>query len=334
MGFLPHVHGEERVVQALSRAVSEGRVPHTMIFYGDEGLGKRTAALDLAGVLTGREVADEVERLAADKTYEKELLLTAGAGRVYYIRPIGTELRIDQFRAFLEEMASFDGTPHACIIDEAQTMCAPIANAILKTLEEPEGDVYFILVTHDLEALLPTVISRAERFSFTALPRADYMALAAARKDLFHFQDAEAAEAAYLLSEGNPGLTLEMFSETGTAQPEAAMELWEIISESGTPFTDGMGRLSEDRKEFRRMLRWMLLIGRDIMVAGETADETMVRCQSVAGRVRHTAPFWTDGRAMEAIEVLKEADAAAKRYISVKNIWDMVLISLVRIRKG
>lgn len=334
MGFLPHVYGEERVQQALSRALDEGRVPHTMIFYGDEGLGKRTAALDFAGRLAGRDVLEEIERLAADKTYEKELLLTAGAGRVYYIRPLGAELKIDQFRAFLAEMASFDGLPHVCIIDEAQTMGDPIANAILKTLEEPEGDVYFILVTHDLEALLPTVISRAERFAFTPLSRADYLALASARKDRFRFENAEAAEAAYLLSEGNPGLTLEMFSGTGTAQPDAAMELWELISESETPFADGMGHLSEDRKEFRRMLRWMVLIGRDIMVLVETADEAAVRCRSVAGRMRSIAPCWDGGRAFAAIEVLKMADAAAGRYISVKNIWDMVLISLVRIRKG
>lgn len=56
MGFLSHVYGQTRVKAELSRLLEEGRLPHTMIFYGEEGLGKTTAALDLAGTLAGKDI--------------------------------------------------------------------------------------------------------------------------------------------------------------------------------------------------------------------------------------------------------------------------------------
>ena len=52
--FLPHVYGQEKVKKEWKRLLEERRLPHTMILYGDEGLGKTTAAFDLAGVLTGK----------------------------------------------------------------------------------------------------------------------------------------------------------------------------------------------------------------------------------------------------------------------------------------
>ena len=52
--FLPHVYGQEKVKKEWKRLLEERRLPHTMILYGDEGLGKTTAAFDLAGALTGK----------------------------------------------------------------------------------------------------------------------------------------------------------------------------------------------------------------------------------------------------------------------------------------
>lgn len=334
LGFLPHIYGQQKLKTELSRLVEEDRLPHTMIFYGDEGLGKTTAALDLSGALTGQDVWKETRPWFHDPAFEKELVLIAADDQVWYIRPVGMELKIEQFRLFLDAMPSFDGRPHICIIDEAQTMMPAIANAMLKTLEEPEGNVYFVLITHDLDALLPTIISRGERFAFFPLARNDYGALLSAFPEEFHTGNGEDIEQAFLLSEGNPGMTKEMFGEEGMPQPETAMAFWELVTESDIPFAKGMEALPEDRKEFRKWLRWLILVGRDLMVTAAAPDGRMERCRQVAERERRIAPEWNGGRAEEALEVLKTADAACRRYISIKNIWDMVLISLVHIRKG
>lgn len=333
MELFPHVYGQERMKQSIGRLFAEGRVPHTMIFYGDEGLGKTTAALDLAGALTGCDVTGAAASWTAGTKQTRELAYTAAGDRVWYLQPTGMELRIDQFRLFLDAMVSFDGTPHVCIIDEAQTMMPAAANIMLKTLEEPPVQVYFILITHDLEALLPTIVSRGERFPFFLLSRREYDDLLAARPDLFPFRTREEADEAFYLSEGNPGLTREMFGGEGEPQPEGAMQIWESLTDSEAPFSESADKASQDRKEFRRMLRWMILIGRDLLILSETGRGDLVRCRQAAHREARIAPAWKDGRAEKALQVLSLAEAANRRYISIKNIWDMVLISLIRIRE-
>ena len=51
--FLPHIYGQEKVQKEWKSLLKNNRFPHTLILYGDDGLGKTTAAFDLAGILTG-----------------------------------------------------------------------------------------------------------------------------------------------------------------------------------------------------------------------------------------------------------------------------------------
>ena len=167
--FLTHVYGQEKLKRELKLLMENHRLPHTMIFYGDDGLGKTTAAFDFADFLTGasEKIWVEIKKIKSSKN--EKLLENLKGDRVWYIRPMGMELKIDQFRAFMEEMASFDEKLRVCIIDDAQKMNQYAANSFLKTLEEPVENLYFILVTSDINALLPTIVSRGERFPFFPL---------------------------------------------------------------------------------------------------------------------------------------------------------------------
>lgn len=60
----------------------------------------------------------EIKKIKSSKN--EKLLENLKGDRVWYIRPMGMELKIDQFRAFMEEMASFDEKLRVCIIDDAQ----------------------------------------------------------------------------------------------------------------------------------------------------------------------------------------------------------------------
>ncbi len=334
MEFLGHLYGQKKLKARLSSLCEDGKLPHTLIFYGDEGLGKTTAAFDLAAFLTGTDLQKDISLWNSEEA-EKEFLLVSRSGRVYYIRPIGLgqTLRIDQFRRFLEEMATFDDAVRVCIIDEAQGMRQEIANAILKTLEEPPQNLYFILITHELEALLPTIVSRGARFPFFALSEEEFSALVKARRVEFHLETEEEIRDAFLLSEGNPGLTAEMFAEGGAKQPEAAMDVWDVVTQSRIPFTEGTGLLPKDRTELRRMLRWMMLIAGDLLVQNAAPGKDFARCRGILGREEAILRFWDEDCAEKAIEVLRTAEAACRLNMSLKSIWDTVLIELMRIRK-
>ena len=332
--FLGHVYGQKQLKGGLASLYEEGKLPHTMIFYGDEGLGKTTAAFDLAAFLTKTDLDSDISFWNSEEA-ASETLLVSQSGRVYYIRPIGRgeTLRIEQFRMFLDEMATFDETERVCVIDEAQGMRQEIANAILKTLEEPPKNLYFVLITHELSALLPTIVSRGARFPFFALSEEEYAALARSRETDFHLKTDEEITNAYLLSEGNPGLTLEMFSASGVRQPDAAMDVWDVVTSGAIPFSEGTGLLPKDRAEFRRMIRWMMLIARDFSVRSAAPSSDFARCRSILGREEAIASEWDVEKAQRVIEILRTAESACRLNISLKSIWDMVLVEMTRIRK-
>lgn len=333
--FLPHVYGQEKVKKEWKRLLEEHRLPHTLILYGDEGLGKTTAALDLAGHLTGKmEKVWDSYSTWIDGGQKKDPVLVMGDDEVWYLRPMGMELKIEQFRIFLDAMASFDEKPHVCIIDEAQTMMDPVANSLLKTLEEPTGNIHFILITHDLHALLPTIISRGERFAFFPLSEGDYRSLTVSDPKKYHFPKGMDEKILYQLSEGNPGITLEVCDETGDPQPETAMEFWELITNDDIPFTKLSSKQWKERNDFLRMLRWVMLIGRDIMVLSETRNPSLARCVSMADREQALEAHWNQGRGEQALEILKTAEVAVSRYINTKIVWDMILLNLEHIQKG
>lgn len=343
--FFSHLAGQEKFKKNIEGLWRERRIPHTMIFYGEEGLGKTTAALDLAANLTNSLPMDEdfsqtgfsedlwKDVAKWDKASEKTLLLTGAKESVWYLRPIGTGLRIDQFRAFLKEMAAFDDTPKVCIIDEAQTMKDEVANSLLKTLEEPPAQVYFILITHDIHALLPTILSRGEKFGFFPLSFDVYRNLLMSDMEKYALPSGMSMEMAYDLSVGNPGVTMDLCKDD-EPEPDRAMRFWETVTWSSMPFSTLFSWKLGERKDFLRLLRWILLVGRDIMVMSDVGDISFARCNQVEERLRKVAPYWGEGRAQKALDVLQTAELACRRNISVKNIWDMVAIRLSHIKRG
>ena len=127
-------------------------------------------------------------------------------------------------------------------------------------------------------------------------------------------------------------MAVEMFAETGVRQPETAMDVWEILTSSVTPFSEAAAFVPKERPELRRMLRWMALIGRDLFVLSSAPGGDFARCRQILGREEAVLPSWGGRRAEAAVRILKEAEIACKLNISVKNIWDMVMISMIRCR--
>lgn len=330
--FLPHLFGQHTIKNELQKSLEKNRIPHTMIFYGDEGLGKTTAALDLASVMLGEpnNIWASFHDWMGDPSFSKLPVLTAADDRLWYLRPTGMELKIEQFLFFLEAMAAFDSQPHVCIIDEAQTMGRPVANSMLKTLEEPPAAVYFILITHDIDALLPTIVSRAEKFAFFPLSEVDFQDFCQ-RTD--QSMDQEGMDLMYQLTEGNPGILIKLADAKGDNQPEAAMDFWEMIISGEAPFSEGT-REWKSRDDFLIMLRWVTMVGRDILLESGAPGSGFGRCKSISDRVRQAALHWDEEKMEQAIGVLTTAQQAARRYISPKTIWDMIILRLCRIRKG
>lgn len=336
--IFPHVFGQERVKLAWTKTIENHRMPSTSIFYGEEGLGKTTAALDLAASLTHiclDKLWSEDNALAWLDENEKKLPLYMLDAHIFYMKPLTDVLQIEQFRKLGNFIDHFDDSPHVCIIDEAQTMGVPIANAWLKTLEEPKDNLFFILISHNLERMLPTVVSRAELFRFMPLNRETFQAFINARKaELPGLETPEDYDKAYKLCAGNPGAALNFYGAGGQKAYDWAKRFWEIVTSDPMPLTRLAGiTLKMDRKELLHNLSWCIAIGRNLMLLNEVSEEAD-RFSMVSPEEREFAPSWKEGRAEAALELLQKAEIALRHSISVRDVINMLAVNMVWIRKG
>lgn len=202
----------------------------------------------------------------------------------------------------------------------------------MKTLEEPEGNIHFILITHDLTHFSPPLFpGGAVRFPASWCSG---LFLLYPLPEGYSFSRGMDEKALFQLSEGNPGITLEVAGDGVSAQPESAMDFWETVTGGDTPFSTLSSMEFKERKDFLKMLRWILLVGRDIFILAETGNSSALRCVTVAARGGKDCPLLAGGKGEAALQALKTAETAVARYINIKNIWDMILITFEHIQKG
>jgi len=172
---LRDIIGHEKIINILQGYIRKGRIPHALLFGGDEGIGKRLTAVNLAKVLncnalriTNHDI-DCCDECPSCKKIDKLI-----HPDVSLIRPEGPggEIRVDHIRELQEALSyrPFEGRWKVAIIDDAERLNPSSANAFLSTLEEPPGRVVIILITSRPDMLLETIRSRCQRFNFSPLP--------------------------------------------------------------------------------------------------------------------------------------------------------------------
>ncbi len=167
---LAEVVGQEHVTQTLLHALESGRVAHAYLFCGPRGTGKTS---------TGRILAKAVDCLDNGKgepCNKCEMCQAITQGRALDMIEIdaASNRGIDEIRE-LRERVNF--APNIArykvyIIDEVHMLTEPASNALLKTLEEPPPHAIFVLATTEPHKLLPTILSRCQRFDFRRLSQA------------------------------------------------------------------------------------------------------------------------------------------------------------------
>ncbi len=155
--------GQEHVVQALSNALTQGRLHHAYLFTGTRGVGKTTLARILAKCLnceTGVTPAPCGECSACRQI---------DAGRFVDLLELdaASNTGVDNMREVLDnaQYAPTVGRYKVYIIDEVHMLSKPAFNSMLKTLEEPPEHVKFILATTDPQKIPVTVLSRCLQFN-------------------------------------------------------------------------------------------------------------------------------------------------------------------------
>ncbi len=160
--------GQEHVGTTLLQAINQGRVSHSYLFCGPRGSGKTTTARILA------KAVNCLDPQKGDPCNRCSICTTVNDGRFLDIIELdaASNRGIDEIRDIRDKVnfSPVQGRRKVYIIDEAHMLTDQASNAFLKTLEEPPAHVMFILCTTEAHKILPTIISRCQRFDFRRIP--------------------------------------------------------------------------------------------------------------------------------------------------------------------
>jgi DNA polymerase III subunit delta' len=162
--------GNPKIIQRLRGKLREGRFPHALIFSGPEGVGKHTCALMIAKALnclktSGEDFCDKCSSCRKIQSGTHPDVMTIS------VEEDATQIKIAQVRQILSmlDLQPLEGRSKVFIIDPADSLNAEASNALLKGLEEPPENTFFVLVTVNVNELLFTVRSRCQIYNFAPL---------------------------------------------------------------------------------------------------------------------------------------------------------------------
>jgi len=181
--------GNERVKQLLRRMLGSGRVPGALLFTGEEGVGKKLFALEIAKALNCRArqgfegcgkcpACVRISRFNFPQSEESDdwkKIIWTDHGDVGMVVAPKRLLLVEQMRLIEGEsnFRPFEGKARVFIVDDADKLNDASANALLKTLEEPPPTSHIILITSRPAMLLPTIRSRCQAIRFSPLTTAE-----------------------------------------------------------------------------------------------------------------------------------------------------------------
>ena len=237
--------GNERAKETLRRMLRQGRVPGALLFAGEDGLGKKLFALELAralncnarrgveacGVCPACARAGRFQLPASDDKDAHEKIVWSDHRDVGLVRPYNRNILVKAVRD-LERESNFrpvEGAARVFVIEHAESMNESASNALLKTLEEAPPTSHIVLVTPRPAGLLPTIRSRCQTVRFAPLPADELESHLVKRR----VRAGEEARLAAQLSGGRPGVALGLNLDEYRARRGAMFGVVEALASGG-----------------------------------------------------------------------------------------------------
>lgn len=347
------VVGQEHVTQTLSNAITQNRIAHAYLFVGPRGTGKTTIARIFAKCLncTGGPKIDFPD----DDPRANEIT----EGRSLDVMEIdGASNRgIDEIRELREtaKYAPAGSKFKIYIIDEVHMLTKEAFNALLKTLEEPPAHVKFMFATTEPEKVLPTILSRCQRFDLRRIPaklivehlsyiakkegvKIDDAALhAIARGSDGGMRDAESTLDQLISFCGNEIAEADVLSMFGlTAQSQIYSLTKAILAGEIEPALRELNDLAKQGKDLARLLSELLNHFRNLLIFQVSKGDMRILevSETEAATLKDQSAALSSDALTRIMEVFTDCEGRLRDAASKKILIEVALLKAIEARNA
>ena len=340
------VAGQKHIVKTLKNALATNKIAHAYLFCGPRGTGKTSMAKLLAKALNCEEgIGHQCNHCSnclavIDGSHPDVIEIDAASNN-----------GVDEVRDLIEKVkySPIKGRYKVYIIDEVHMMTSGAFNALLKTLEEPPAHVVFILATTEAHKVLPTIVSRCQRYDFSKVDDEDIvnrLKTIFAKENISY--DEDALKSITTLADGGVRDALSIADQViaysgnkitekdvedlfGLASVEEKIEFINKINEQNTKYVlEKMNQFIEAGVDIKRLTTDLLDILKDVIIFKNTSDSSLL-VKLKENQVNYLMNTISNQKALEMINILLDAQSNYKFVNNIRTLFEITLLKMLNI---
>ncbi len=342
------VAGQEHIVKTIKNALERNKLAHAYLFAGPRGTGKTTMARLLAKALNcdegvGHQCNHCKNCIAINEGTHPDVIEIDAA----------SNSGVDNVRDLIDKVkyGTILGRYKVYIIDEVHMMTPSAFNALLKTLEEPPANVVFILATTEPNKVLPTILSRCQRYDFTKLSEEEISnrLIEVLQKENIEYNH-EAVDLIVSLADGGMRDALSILDQVLAyssntlkaddinnifsleTKEEKISLLKDISTGDVASLLDRVDHYFKKGTDIKRLTDDILVILKDLLIYNNTGSTALMQTLNYQDAM-DLATYIRDDKIMEYIDSFMEVTKDYKSVASINPLFEICVLKLASKKK-